>query len=437
MIILGTPMILLGEWLGASAFIIGLAFSALYLSLPVQVLGTATLHIFGYKKQMIFCWATRGLAIVGLLVLVIMARNGPKPWMCCVYIACAWFFCILRAAGNSGVNPWMYSFIPPEVRGRYFATDQTMSSVCGIMVLLLVSSVFVSFETFFAFAICLCIALLGSISSTTALTFWPDAPLPGRISLSDMVRRVPALCLKPSPYRTYLIITTIWWFMISPITPFGSYYLKTESNLDHSVILIYSTIQYVGTLAGAFWISKRLDRHGVKYFFFTSLVCFTLLGIYWILLVYKVPIVLHFAGVAFFLLGLGNSFFYSPNLKYLPQVCPANDQALAIALNIAMTGVAAGISPIVWGFFVKRPGGTGMLMTPFLVYLGLLIITQFVLIGPYNRLLETEGDNPELPAAFIIHLRFHRYASHILSHILGPLGLMDEEDKDNAGSKGV
>lgn len=267
--------------------------------------------------------------------------------------------------------------------------------------------------------------MVGSISSTTTLCFWPDAPKPGKISLRDMAKRVPALCLTPSPYRTYLIITTVWWFLISSITPFGSYYLKTESGLSHSVILFYSTIQYVGTLLGAFWISKRLDRYSVKSFFLMSLVCFTILGAYWILLVIKVPVILHFAGVAFFLLGMGNAFFYSPNLKYLPQICPKDDQPLAIALNIAMTGVAAGISPIVWGYLVKRPDGTGMLAVPFIIYLSLLILTQFALIGPYMRIKEPEGDNPELPISMGLHLRFTRYASHILSHV----GIAEEPEE--------
>ncbi len=415
MILLGTPMVLLGEWIGASAFVVGLAYSALYLSLPAQVLGTATLHRFGYKKQMIFCWAARSLAIPTLFVLVLLRREGTQDWMCCLYVGSAWFFCILRAVGNSAVTPWMYAFIPPPVRGRYFATDQTTSSTCGILILMLVSSLFAFFSTSAAFAACLAIAMLGAVSSTATLFFWPDVSRPNHVSLRHMARRIPGLLTKPSPYRNYLFISVFWWFMISSITPFGAYYLKTEQHLSQALILVCTLFQYVGTLLGAVWISKRLDGRGVRPFFAAALGFFALTAVYWALLVLGVPVVVKFAALAFLFLGLGNAFFYSPNLKYLPQVCPKDDQPLALALNIAATGMAAGLSPIVWGILVRKSGGApGIETGPFLVYLFCLLAAQAALLAPFLRLREQEGVRT-LPMAFGRHLRFARYASRLLS----------------------
>lgn len=416
MIVLGTPMILLGEWIGASAFTVGMAYAALYLSLPLQVLSTATLHRFGYKKQMIVCWAVRGLSAVVMLVMTILARHGPKDWMCAVYIACAWHFCLFRAAGNASSTPWMYEFIPPEVRGRYFAIDQLVSSLCGVMILLSVSTLFALFSTFSAFMLCMVISIVGSIASTACLFYWPDCPKPARVSLSDMVRRVPKLCFAPSPFRTYLLATTAWWLVISPINPFSAYYLKTEAHLSQSLILLYSTFQYGGTLLGTFWISKRIDRVGTRPFFAASLLCYLALALYWVLLVAGVPHLLELAAASFFIFGLTNSFFYSPNLKYLPQVCPKDDQPLALAVNIAVTGMAAGLSPILWGFFVKHGDGTpGMVKGPFLAYLAILAVAQLVLLPVFLRLKETEGGEP-LPPSLRLHLRFSRYASQLLGY---------------------
>jgi len=416
MIVLGTPMILLGEWLGASAFTIGMAYAALYLSLPAQVLFTATIHRYGYKKQMIFCWATRALAAVAMLVMTWMARDGAKPWMCAAYIVCAWHFCLFRAAGNSASTPWMYEFIPPRIRGKFFAYDQLISSTCGVMILISVSTLFAVFTTFSAFMLCMIISIFGAIASTACLFYWPDCPKPAPVSLRDMFRRVPKLCIKKSPFRTYLVITTIWWLVISPINPFSSYYLKTEAHLSQSIIILYSAFQYGGTILGALWISKRLDRWGVKLFFATSLVFYAFLGIYWILLVLRVPFIVNFAAASFFIFGLCNAFFYSPNLKYLPQVCPKDDQPLALALNIAVTGVAAGVSPMIGGYLVKHVDGTpGMLKLPFLIYLSILILTQFALFIPFLRLKDIE--NPHaivLPNSIGLHIRFPRYLSHIL-----------------------
>jgi MFS family permease len=416
MIVLGTPMILLGEWLGASAFTIGMAYAALYLSLPVQVLCTATLHRYGYKKQMIFCWATRALAAVAMLVMTWMARDGARPWMCAAYIACAWHFCLFRAAGNSSATPWTYEFIPTHIRGKFFAYDQLISSCCGVTILLSVSLLFHVFTTFAAFMLCMLISIVGSIASTGCLFYWPDCPKPAAVSLPDMFRRVPRLCLKKSPFRTYLIITTIWWLVISPINPFSSYYLKTEAHLSQSLIILYSAFQYGGTILGALWISKRLDKWGVKPFFTMSLGFYAVLGIYWILLVLGVPVIINFAAASFFVFGLCNAFFYSPNLKYLPQVCPKDDQPLALALNTAVTGMAAGVSPMIGGYLVKHVDGTpGMLKGPFLAYLAVLVVAQFALLVPFMRLKDIENpEAPALPRAISLHIRFPRYLSHIL-----------------------
>jgi MFS family permease len=125
---------------------------------------------------------------------------------------------------------------------------------------------------------------------------------------------------------------------------------------------------------------------------------------------------LQFASAAFFVFGLTNAFFYAPNLKYLPQVCPKDDQPLALAINIAVTGMAAGISPIIGGYIVKHVDGTpGMLKGPFLVYLVILVCAQFALFIPFRRLKEPEnpGESPLL-GSLGLHIRFSRYASQLL-----------------------
>ena len=58
---LGTPMVLLTEQLGGSAFQVGLASSFVLLLFPVQVLATAALPRFGYQRQMVLAWAARAL----------------------------------------------------------------------------------------------------------------------------------------------------------------------------------------------------------------------------------------------------------------------------------------------------------------------------------------------------------------------------------------
>jgi len=132
--------------------------------------------------------------------------------------------------------------------------------------------------------------------------------------------------------------------------------------------------------------------------------------------VLRVPHTLEMAAASFFVFGLSNAFFYSPNLKLLPQVCPKDDQPLALAVNIAVTGMAAGVSPMIWGFFVKRlDGSPGMLKGPFLAYLGILAAAQLVLLPLFLRIREKDGGEA-IPKALGLHIRFTRYASQLLGY---------------------
>ena len=61
---LGTPMVLFAERLGASAFAVGLAYSFVFVLTPVQVLATALLPKYGYKRMMLSGWGLRSLFLL-------------------------------------------------------------------------------------------------------------------------------------------------------------------------------------------------------------------------------------------------------------------------------------------------------------------------------------------------------------------------------------
>jgi hypothetical protein len=61
--------------------------------------------------------------------------------------------------------------------------------------------------------------------------------------------------------------------------------------------------------------------------------------------------------VAYFLLGLATATWAIANLKYLPQIVSAEERTLAVSVHGAVTACIGGLSPVVWGIFLKSDNG--------------------------------------------------------------------------------
>ena len=129
MIALGTPLVLLAGQLGASSFEVGLIYSFVFLLLPVQILATSTLPRFGYRKQIIFAWLTRGVFLAIPVFLAFLAPEEPRRWMVYALILSAFGFSLFRTLGSCAIMPLLYAKLPEEVRGRYFSTDQAVMGI--------------------------------------------------------------------------------------------------------------------------------------------------------------------------------------------------------------------------------------------------------------------------------------------------------------------
>lgn len=428
MIILGTPHVLLGEYLGASPFAVSLAYSAVFLAMPVQVLATVLVARLGYKRQMMLFWGLRSLVIPVFIWLAHLARQGVEAWMVPAYVAATYCFCFFRSAGNSATTPWMFTFLPPHVRGRYFATDQTVSSVSGILMLVGVAAVFGALPVDTAFVIAFAVALGGGAASVWSLWYWPDVPAPEPTGLRRIAQGAPRLCLRPSPFRHYLLLVILWWLPVNGLEPLAAYYLKTEAGLGQSQILLFAALRYGGTLLGALWVRKRVDAWGVQPFFAFSFVIYALAAVYWLLLVLGVPGLLPFAGLSYFVMGMAWANWFAPNLKYLPQVCPENERPLALAVHTAVTGIAAGFSASAWGYFVKSSDSAGMDSGRFVIYLAILIVVLLALIRPFTRLKE-QLPGTGFPAAPIFAVRLVRYGISMF----GLASQIEREEKERDG----
>ena len=201
MIALGTPLVLLAGELGASSFEVGLIYAFVFLLLPVQILATSTLPRFGYKRQIIFAWLTRGIFLFIPLTLALLSPEQPQRWMVLALIFSTLGFSFFRTLGSCAIMPLLYETLPENVRGRYFSTDQAIIGTSGIITLLFCAYLFRILPTYEAFAWQYGYAILGTGMTVFYLIRIKDPPKPKQVDFKEIIHETPAVCLRRSPFH--------------------------------------------------------------------------------------------------------------------------------------------------------------------------------------------------------------------------------------------
>ncbi len=431
MVALGTPLVLLAGQLGASSFEVGLAYSFVFLLLPVQVLATATLPRFGYKRQVIFGWSSRGVFLLIPLWLAWLAPATPARWMVCALVASAFFFSFFRTLGACGVMPLIYGVLPEPIRGRYFNVDQAVTAVSGIFTLLLSALLFRVLPLYDAFFWQYLYAIAGMFLTVYFLTRVEDPPKPRATSLKAIVAETPVLCLRPSPFRQYLLFMLVSSLAGPAFVPLVAYYLKVEAGLAPHWILVYTAVQYLGVIIGTLLMRDRADRIGVKPLFRLSLLLGAAISLYWYLLVTGHAALRHGLGAAYFVFGFAASQWVTAHLKYLPRVCAEDRQALHVSVHSAVVGMLGGVAPIVWGWLVKTPGALpGVRPDRFALFFLVLLGAQLLLFLYVPRLTSEHRERPALQPGPLV-LRPFRYFGNLIN-VLPP-----DADRDTRHGHGT
>jgi len=389
---IGTPMVLFAERLGATSAQVGLAYGFVFLLSPVQVVSTALLPRYGYKRVMLGGWGTRSIFLaVPMLLAVLCLGGGVQGWMVTALIWGVFMFCLCRAVGSASMTPWLYSILPPGARGRYFANDQFASAIAGTTTLLACAALFAGLPIYIALLVQYVIALTGSTLSYFALKKLPDAPHPEAISLRTVVRDTPRHLFKPSTFRRYLWLS-VWFFLIStPIPPFSAYFLKVGAHLPAGQIMLFEVLRFFGVITAAALIRRSIDGTGAKTFMLAGYGLYVVVALLWLLFLRT-----GFGGVtgiyfAYFLLGLGATCWTVANLNYLPKVVPVAERPLMVTLHSAVVSFMGGCAAIAWGWAIKSDdvvGGPAVNRVAFQVFFLFVLLSTVVLAVLCARLPE-------------------------------------------------
>jgi hypothetical protein len=396
---IGTPMVLFAEELGATPAQVGLAYSFVFILTPVQIVSTALLPRYGFKALMLGGWRTRSFFLAVPAVLAVIAlHGGPRSWMVQALVWSVFFFCLFRSIGAASGTSWFYAIIPEAARGRYFSTDQFVSAVAGVGTLLVCAALFALLPPYPALLAQYGIALAGSTVSYYSLKRLPDAERPRSISLRTVLRDTPRYLFARSPFRTYLWLAVGCGVLATPVPPFAAYYLKVVPKLATGQIMLFEVVRYAGVMVAAWLIRRRIDDTGARPFLLLALGLYGLVAVYWWFYLEN-----GFGGIAgvclaYFFLGLAVATWTVANLNYLPKIVTPEERTLAVSVHGAVTAFLGGLSPVIWGFFLKsgEAGGRGI-DTAVFQWFFVSVAAGAVLLSPLLRRLPEEKGHPIEP----------------------------------------
>ena len=433
---IGTPMVLFAEQLGATPFEVGLAYSFVFVLTPVQIVSTALLPRYGFKALMLGGWRTRSFFLGVPAILAFLALRGEQPWMVSALVWSVFFFCLFRSIGAASGTSWFYAILPEGVRGRYFASDQFVSAVAGVGTLLASAGLFALLPVYPALLVQYAIALMGSTVSYYSLKRLPDAERPRSISLRTVLRDTPRHLFQRSTFRKYVWLAVMCAILSTPIPPFSAYYLKVGPRFTTGQIMLFEVLRYLGVMVAAWVIRRRIDVTGARPFFLLALVTYAIVGGFWWLYLEN-----GFGGIpgilaAYFLLGLGAATWAIANLNYLPKIISEEDRTLAVSVHGAVTACIGGVSPVVWGIFLRTGEGAarGINAEVFQWFFMTVVIGAIVLSSLLGKLPEEKGQpvDPILIGNAI--LRPFRAMTYLVN-LVEPRSLVEPRKKDGSKPK--
>ena len=375
----GTPTVLLLEHLGASTLQVGLTTSFVFVLHPVQVLATARLSRLGFQRQMLLAWAVRAVFLLVPLSLAIRAPEHPQPWMPDAVVLSIFFFCFFRAFGIAAHVPWFAAILPDALRGRFFATEGALTSAVGVVALLICAGLFELLQPYEAFRAVYGIALFGSVMATWSLSRLPAGPRPGASSIRQIGSQARRLCLSPGLFRQYLFLTAVGSIVFSSFSAFTIYYLKSEVGIASSQILGFTAAQFAGQIVGSWAIRYLLDRVVIRRFFQLAQCVQAGVFVYWLGIVSGETSWLVSVPFSYFMVGTAVGISSTANLTFLPELAPAAQRPVSIAVFGAVLGTLQGLGPILWGLALRTAGDTpGVDETSFANFFGLGILLSGV-----------------------------------------------------------
>ncbi len=355
-VVLGSPMVLYGKSLHASATVLGLLSGMVSLLVILQIPAASYISRIGYKRFVYAGWGIRVAFIFAMALVPLTGGFLDAPSRLVLMLALLFCFNCSRGISSAGWLPWIASLVPAAVRGHYLARDAAFVNVASFVALVL--SAFClgaepkswQFAALFAYS-----AVMGAVS-LIFLKRIPETAPPEEESRSRGA--VPWLAmLNFAPFKKHLVMALAWAVAFGGAQVFTVVYLKSAAGLDEGRVLLVTSISYLGGLSSLWVLGTRLDGLGSKPVLAFSFVVWLALMAVWTalaggVLAASLTVLLSLQ----FLMGLFAALVQMSNTRLIMEIVPTLGRNHFFALFSVIASVAQGLAPIAWGMLIDAIG---------------------------------------------------------------------------------
>ncbi len=355
-IVLNSPMVLYAKTLGASATVLGIIAGMMPLLVIFQIPAASHIPRLGFKRFVYAGWGTRVLFIFGM-ALVPLTGGFLKPESRLALLLLLLFcFNLSRGISSCAWLPWITALVPAGLRGKYLARDAAVQNLASFFTFLIAAACLAGATQSWQFAVLFAFSAIMGAVSLSFLKRIPDAALPEEARASKS--GVPWLeMVRFPPFRRLLEALVSYSIAYGGMTAFIVAYLKTETGVSESEILLLTSIAFLGGLSSLWFLGSRLDRLGSKpVLAFCFAAWIVVLGGWMALSGGMLPVKLSLLLLLQFLMGLLAALVQMANTRLAMAVIPAMGRNHFFAIYSVVGNVTLGLAPIGWGLLIDAVG---------------------------------------------------------------------------------
>ena len=274
---------------------------------------------------------------------------------------------ILSALGSASWFSWMAALVPRQLRGRYFGTRNSASTLMSLVCVPLMGLGISVWRggIIQGYSIVLFLAVLAGLISLAFQFFIvdvnPQAPLPQLKSLTERKSTEPASkWFKDGNFLTFLLYLSLWMFAVNLSAPFFNLYMLDNLHLDVSLVTLYGSLTAGANLLMLVIWGKLADRIGNRPILILIGILAAVTPLFWlgtgvnsVSLWLWLPLVHLFSGGTWAAVDLCNG-----NMQM--GVAPARSQAAYFAIAAAITGVTGAMGTAAGGFLAQSTSTGGL-----------------------------------------------------------------------------
>ena len=260
----GAFLVGLLKYMGASDEVCGYILAIPVLAAIIQVISPIILEGLVYRKKIILIGAMVHRLLLSSIIIILLL-----PFSTQVKLLLTGIIFLISNLANSFVTPAvsnMYiSFVPQSIRGRYFGLRESYLLLSATIVTLILGRVLDSFTAAgneaTGYIVVYAVIFIFTLINNVSFFLMKEVPM-AHSNVKIKISEVFSLPLKDKVFTKYFIMLIIYNFGIQIANAFYSVYLKSDLNMNYTIITTFSLISAVVYIFSARLWGRFADKNG-------------------------------------------------------------------------------------------------------------------------------------------------------------------------------